>query len=64
MKNELQQKRYEKMYKDYYSMYNKGGRQIHENIPQRTVQGTVSWVEPGVDNPLYTLRVLVGGERI
>ena len=62
--NELQQLRYRKQYEAYYKSYNSGSRQLDDKKPESTHKGLVSWTEPGVNNPLYTLKVMVGGERI
>lgn len=62
--NELQQRRVAKQYMDYYKSYNQGFRQLDDKKPESTHKGLVSWVEPGVDNPLRTMKILVGAEQI
>jgi hypothetical protein len=65
--NEIMQRRYINQYKEYYKYYNTAVRPIEEKRPVPVPAGDtplVSWVEPGADNPLRTLKVLVGGEHI
>lgn len=45
MKNEILEKKIEKMYKEYYSAYNNGFRQQYDKRPDTQVSGLASWSE-------------------
>jgi hypothetical protein len=62
MKNQLAEKRMEKVYKEFYSCYNKGGQQIFENKKETKVEGLISWVELPADSEMHKLKILVGKE--
>jgi hypothetical protein len=62
MKNQLAEKRMEKMYKDYYADYNAWQRPLFEKKEEKEVKGLVSWNELPADSKMYELKILVGKE--
>lgn len=57
--NELQQRRLQKQYEDYYKMYNKLVRPMQEKKEATVVDGIVSWDETNVTN--QTIKLIKGG---